>query len=46
MREKTVARNYAEALLALGTKAENREGFGAMLRDVANAIGQNVTLNN
>ncbi len=39
-----VSRNYAEALLSLATKADNREGFGAMIRDVANAINtdQNV----
>jgi F-type H+-transporting ATPase subunit delta len=44
MRENTVGRNYAEALLTLGTKAENREGFGAMIRDVATAMQQNATL--
>jgi len=44
MRDNTIAKNYAEALLALATKAENREGFGTMIRDVANAMGQNETL--
>jgi F-type H+-transporting ATPase subunit delta len=44
MREETIARNYAEALLALATKADNREGFGAMIRDVANAMGNTETL--
>ena len=44
MRQDTIARNYAEALLALGTKAENRDGFGAMIRDVANAMQQDATL--
>lgn len=44
MRQDTIARNYAEALLALATKAENREGFGAMIRDVANAMQQDATL--
>lgn len=44
MREPTIAKNYAEALLALATKAENRDGFGIMIRDVANAMGQNETL--
>jgi F-type H+-transporting ATPase subunit delta len=39
-----VSRNYAEALLALATKADNREGFGAMIRDVANAITQDATV--
>lgn len=38
MRETTIARNYAEALLTLATKAEDRDGFGGMIRDVANAI--------
>ncbi len=44
MRENTIAKNYAEALLSLASKAENREGFGTMIRDVANAMGQNETL--
>jgi F-type H+-transporting ATPase subunit delta len=44
MRQGTVARNYAEALLALGAKAENREGFGAMIRDVAQAMRSDETL--
>lgn len=44
MRESTIARNYAEALLSLATKAENRDGFGAMIRDVANAISNDVTV--
>lgn len=43
-RSNPVSRNYAEALLALATKADNREGFGAMIRDVANAIGQDPTV--
>lgn len=43
-RSNPVSRNYAEALLALATKADNREGFGAMIRDVANAIGQDSTI--
>ena len=44
MHEGTVARNYAEALLALATKAENRDGFAAMIRDVANAMTTDVTV--
>jgi F-type H+-transporting ATPase subunit delta len=43
-RSNPVSRNYAEALLALATKAENREGFGLMIRDVANAIAQDPTV--
>lgn len=44
MRDNTIARNYAEALLALATKADNRDGFATMIRDVASAMGQNPTL--
>jgi F-type H+-transporting ATPase subunit delta len=43
-RSNPVSRNYAEALLALATKADNREGFGAMIRDVANAISHDPTV--
>ncbi|HEY7897617.1 MAG TPA: ATP synthase F1 subunit delta [Gemmatimonadaceae bacterium] len=43
-RSNPVSRNYAEALLALATKADNREGFGVMIRDVASAIGQDPTI--
>jgi F-type H+-transporting ATPase subunit delta len=43
-RSNPVSRNYAEALLALATKADNREGFGVMIRDVANAIAQDATI--
>jgi F-type H+-transporting ATPase subunit delta len=43
-RSNPVSRNYAEALLALATTAENREGFGVMIRDVANAIVQDATV--
>lgn len=43
-RSNPVSRNYAEALLALATKAGNREGFGVMIRDVASAIGQDPTI--
>jgi F-type H+-transporting ATPase subunit delta len=31
-------------LLALATKADNREGFGLMIRDVSNSIDQNPTI--
>lgn len=43
-RSNPVSRNYAEALLALATKADNREGFGVMIRDVANAMTQDPTI--
>jgi F-type H+-transporting ATPase subunit delta len=44
MHEGTVARNYAEALLALATKADNRDGFASMIRDVANAMTTDLTV--
>lgn len=44
MHEGTVARNYAEALLALATKADNRDGFASMIRDVANAMTTDMTV--
>jgi len=44
MRADTIARNYAEALLSLATKADNRDGFGAMIRDVAHAMENTETL--
>lgn len=44
MRARTIARNYAEALLALASKADNRDGFGAMIRDVSNAITSDRTV--
>ncbi|MEO7103078.1 MAG: ATP synthase F1 subunit delta [Gemmatimonadaceae bacterium] len=43
-RSNPVSRNYAEALLALATKADNREGFAVMIRGVANAIAQDPTV--
>lgn len=44
MRDNTIARNYAEALLVLATKADNREGYGAMIRDVGQAVSNDKTL--
>lgn len=38
MHETTVARNYAEALLSLATKAQEVAGWGRMINDVADAI--------
>lgn len=40
----TVARNYAETLLALARKAEDAPGWGNMLRQVANAMTSDATL--
>lgn len=40
MRDSTIARNYAEALLELARKADDLEGWGAMITEVAEAIGR------
>ncbi|BAH39529.1 MAG TPA: F0F1 ATP synthase subunit delta [Gemmatimonas aurantiaca] len=40
----SVARNYAEALLVLARKADDAEGWGALLRQVADAINNDVNL--
>lgn len=44
MREPTIGRNYAEALVALASRAGELEGWGAMISDVANAIQTNERL--
>ena len=44
MRESTIARNYAETLLVLATRAEDLRGWGKMLSDVASAMRENPTL--
>jgi F-type H+-transporting ATPase subunit delta len=44
MREPTIARNYAEALLALARKADDLAGWGRMIADVASGIEQDVRL--
>ena len=44
MRQTTIARNYAEALLALSQKANDPHGWGKMLTDVAQAMGSEVML--
>jgi F-type H+-transporting ATPase subunit delta len=38
MHETTVARNYAEALLALASKAQDVTGWGKLITDVADAV--------
>ena len=38
MRDSTIARNYAEALLALARKANDLAGWGRMIDDVADAV--------
>jgi len=44
MRDTTIARNYAETLLALAAKAGDLRGWGAMLSDVATAMETTPTL--
>jgi F-type H+-transporting ATPase subunit delta len=38
MRDTTIARNYAEALLALARKADDLQAWGRLIDDVANAM--------
>ncbi|HZF67669.1 MAG TPA: F0F1 ATP synthase subunit delta [Gemmatirosa sp.] len=38
MRDATIARNYADALLTLARKAEDPHGWGRMLMEVADAV--------
>ena len=40
MRESTIARNYAEALLELAKRARDLQGWGALLQGVADAVGR------
>ena len=44
MRDTTIARNYAETLLVLATRAKDLRGWGKMLTDVATAMRENPTL--
>ena len=44
MRETTIARNYAETLFALAGKGSDLRGWGAMITDIADAMGANPTL--
>ena len=44
MRDETIAKNYAEALLALAKKANATEEWGGLIHAVAGAIESNVTL--
>jgi F-type H+-transporting ATPase subunit delta len=46
MRSSTIARNYAEALLALARKANDLEGWGASIRGVVSAIEGDERLRN
>jgi F-type H+-transporting ATPase subunit delta len=44
MRQTTIARNYAEALLELATRAKDLRGWGSLLEGIADAMGQDHTL--
>lgn len=44
MRDSTIARNYAETLIALADKAGDREGWGKLIQDIANAIDSDIKL--
>ncbi len=46
MRDTTIARNYAEALLALATKAGATEAWGAIIGALADAVGADSRLLN
>lgn len=46
MREATIARNYAEALLTLARRANDLDGWGAMFNGVADAIRNDPRLRN
>jgi F-type H+-transporting ATPase subunit delta len=44
MRDTTIAKNYAEALLELARRAEDPAGWGKLIRDVATGMQQDVTV--
>src|SRR6185503_19833695 len=44
MRETTIAKNYAEALLALAKKAKDLDGFGESINGMAMAMQSDLTL--
>ena len=44
MRDATIAKNYAEALLELARRAEDPPGWGKLMRDVANGMRDDITL--
>ncbi len=46
MRDTSIARNYAEALLALARKANDTAGWGATISALGDAVAQDVTLRN
>jgi F-type H+-transporting ATPase subunit delta len=44
MRDATIAKNYAEALLELARRAEDTSGWGKLIRDVANGVRDDITV--
>ncbi len=44
MRDATIARNYAEALIELARRAEDTAGWGKLIQDVANGMEENSDL--
>jgi F-type H+-transporting ATPase subunit delta len=44
MRDSSIARNYAEALLALARKAKDTAGWGALVSALGDAVAQDTTL--
>lgn len=44
MRAATIAKNYAEALLELARRAEDPSGWGKLMRDVANGVQDDITV--
>ena len=44
MRDTTIAKNYAEALLELARRAEDPAGWGKLMRDVANGMREDITV--
>jgi len=44
MRDATIAKNYAEALLELARRAEDPAGWGKLMRDVSNGMQSDITV--
>jgi len=44
MRDTTIAKNYAEALLELARRAEDPAGWGKLMRDVASGMQDDITV--
>jgi F-type H+-transporting ATPase subunit delta len=44
MRQSTIARNYAEALLELAKRARDLRGWGTLIHSIADAMGRDATL--